>query len=245
MSNLVLRPNTANRTFIIVDSSPNQILDVRYFNDHDPVNYLTLDVEVTFNVNVSDSTDAGAVFKSLGINGNLSPLDWDFAGMNHPMADIGNNIWTITLTFLQGSSKFLEFKFAHDGNDLEAGFEDNHQVTIDDSDNSQVVDCVYGEMGALSIDDWNSVPNSIKILQNYPNPFNPTTKISFSLLSKNPKNAKIVIYNLTGQMVKQYSIFENQSSIIWNAENQASGVYFYKLLIDNEIIATQKMILLK
>jgi len=46
-------------------------------------------------------------------------------------------------------------------------------------------------------------------------------------------------------MVKQYSIFENQSSIIWNAENQASGVYFYKLLIDNEIIATQKMILLK
>ena len=128
---------------------------------------------------------------------------------------------------------------------MEAGFEDNHQVTIDDFGNSQGVDCVYGDMGSLSIDNWNFVPNSIIILQNYPNPFNPTTKISFSMSSKNPKNTKILIYNMTGQMVKQYSIFENQSSIIWNAENQASGVYFYKLLIDNEIIATQKMILLK
>ena len=50
---------------------------------------------------------------------------------------------------------------------------------------------------------------------------------------------------MKGQNVKQYSIFEDQSSITWNAENQASGVYFYKLIIDNKTIATQKMILLK
>ena len=110
-----------NRTFIIDDSSPTQILDVVYFNNYDPANFLSQDVMVTFNVDVSDSVNAGAIFNFLGINGNPTPLDWDFSDMNNLMIEIDNYIWTIDLTFLQGSSKFLEFKFAHDGNDWEAG----------------------------------------------------------------------------------------------------------------------------
>ena len=234
-----------NRTFNIDDTSPTQILDVVYFNNLDPSAYLSQDVIATINVDVSDSVNAGSVFNFLGINGNISPLDWDFTAVNNPLTEIENNIWTIDITFLQGSSKFLEFKFAHDGNDWEAGFEDNHQVTIDDSNTIQIINCIYGDMGSLSINDWNNMPNSIIILQNYPNPFNPTTRITYSLSSKNLKNSIIAIYNIKGQKIKQYSLIPNQTSIIWRAENQASGVYFYKLLIDNKIIATQKMILLK
>ena len=148
-----------------------QILDVVYFNDHDPANYLSQDVAVTINVDVSDSVNSGVIFNSLGINGNLSPLDWDFAAMNNPMIEIGNNIWKFDVTFLRGSSKFLDFKFAHDGNDWEAGFEDNHVAIIDDFGSTQVIDCVYGEMGASLVVDWNIVPKSIVFLKNYPNPF--------------------------------------------------------------------------
>lgn len=235
----------ANRSFIIDYSSPTQILDVVYFNNHDPENYLSQNVAVTFNVDVSDSVNAGAVFNSLGINGNLSPLDWEFNDLNNSMNEIEDNIWTITLTFSQGASIYLEFKFARDGNDWEAGFEENHQVTIDDSGTAQVVDCVYGEMGALSIDNWNIIPESMGLIKNYPNPFNPSTTISFSIPSMTAKHMKISIFNLAGQSIEEYSMFGNQSTIIWNAENQTAGIYFAKLFVENEKMATQKMILLK
>ena len=87
-------------------------------------------------------------------------------------------------------------------------------------------------------------------LSNYPNPFNPETTISFSLTAKDAKNAKLEIYNLKGQKIKQYSIFNNQSSIIWdgtdtNNQPVGSGIYFYKLRIDENSKAINKMILLK
>ena len=241
----------ANRTFQIDDSDPNdltQTVGVVYFNDEDPNNFTSIEVTVTFNVDISDSVSAGYIFDSMGIYGSEIPLDWSWDTMNKPMTEsVTNEIWTIDIPFPIGTRKNINFKFGRNGKDLEADYGENHSFTIDDSNPTQVVSSIYGEMEAIlaEVDGWHIIPNSIAILQNYPNPFNPTTKISFSLPHRNPKNAKIVIYKLTGQMVKQYSIFVNQSSITWNAENQASGVYLYKLFIDNKIIATQKMILLK
>ena len=49
-------------------------------------------------------------------------------------------------------------------------------------------------------------------LQNYPNPFNPETEISF-LIPNNFKKANIEIYNIKGQKIKQYSIF---NCLGWN-----------------------------
>ncbi len=103
--------------------------------------------------------------------------------------------------------------------------------------------------------------NSAILGDNYPNPFNPTTTISFKISRKDAKDAKIEIYNIKGQKIRQYSIFPEQSqapygagniqsSIIWDGtdnNNQfvGSGVYFYQLKIDNQTVATKKMMLLK
>ncbi len=89
-----------------------------------------------------------------------------------------------------------------------------------------------------------------KLLGNYPNPFNPTTTISFSLTTEYTQNTEIVIYNLKGQKIRQYSISNDQSSIVWNGTDESnkpvsSGVYFYKLVSDCKNIASQKMLLLK
>ncbi len=64
----------------------------------------------------------------------------------------------------------------------------------------------------------------------YPNPFNPTTTISFNL----PKNGHIqlLMYNLAGKCVDQLinNHYEAGSySVIWNAADFPSGVYFCKL----------------
>jgi len=89
----------------------------------------------------------------------------------------------------------------------------------------------------------------IKFLKNYPNPFNPTTTISFST-TEITDNTEINIYNLKGQKIRKYSIFNNQSSITWdgkddNGQEVSSGIYFYNLTVPNAESVTRKMVLLK
>ncbi|MBL7085719.1 MAG: T9SS type A sorting domain-containing protein, partial [Candidatus Cloacimonetes bacterium] len=101
------------------------------------------------------------------------------------------------------------------------------------------------------------IPN--KLLINYPNPFRTSTTICFSI-PRGTKKAKIRIYNIKGQLVKQLSIFNSQlnweqSSIEWDGKDEngrklSSGIYFYKLSAsggnaDNQTEVVKKMILLK
>lgn len=86
-------------------------------------------------------------------------------------------------------------------------------------------------------------------LINYPNPFNPSTTISFNLSPEINENAIITIFNLKGQIIKEYPIAHGQTSIIWNGMDHfgkqvSTGVYLYKLIIDEKII-TRKMMLIK
>jgi hypothetical protein len=64
----------------------------------------------------------------------------------------------------------------------------------------------------------------------YPNPFNAQTMISFALPAA--VKAKIAIYDITGRIVdivadRQFQA--GQNSVIWNATNKPSGVYFYSI----------------
>ncbi|HEX7358229.1 MAG TPA: T9SS type A sorting domain-containing protein, partial [Ignavibacteriaceae bacterium] len=95
------------------------------------------------------------------------------------------------------------------------------------------------------------IPNEITISQNYPNPFNPVTTIKYWL--NVDANVNINIYNSIGQKVEEL-ISKNQSvgsySIKWNAENYASGTYFYSFEVtdkSNNILHREmkKLILLK
>jgi len=100
-----------------------------------------------------------------------------------------------------------------------------------------------------------SITKSSAILgDNYPNPFNPSTTIQFT--TEHTENTetcppwRIIIYNIKGQKIRQYSIFNNQSSIVWDGTDEnnqpvGSGVYFYQLKLDDQTVATKKMMLLK
>jgi hypothetical protein len=88
------------------------------------------------------------------------------------------------------------------------------------------------------------IPTSYALSQNYPNPFNPSTTISFSL----PKatDYTLTVYNVTGQVVAEFAgnAPAGHHSVIWEADNNASGVYFYRLYT-NDFSDTKKMVLLK
>ena len=84
-------------------------------------------------------------------------------------------------------------------------------------------------------------------LSNYPNPFNPNTTISFNATAENISNVKIEIFNVRGQQIENLEIGnlkEGRNEIVWNAENFASGIYFYKLKTAH-YEATKKMLFLK
>ena len=88
------------------------------------------------------------------------------------------------------------------------------------------------------------LPKAFTLHQNYPNPFNPSTTISFDL----PKASQydLVIYNLTGQQITRFSGHAEAGvvSIEWNADDVASGIYFYRL-VAGEFTSAKKMVLLK
>ena len=93
------------------------------------------------------------------------------------------------------------------------------------------------------------IPNPEIKLQNYPNPFNPETTISFNLTAEEGEDAELVIYNVKGQRIKQFSIDNCQSSIVWDGKDDnnkpvSSGIYFYKL-IAGDYQKVKKMILLR
>ncbi len=90
-------------------------------------------------------------------------------------------------------------------------------------------------------------PSEFSLSQNYPNPFNPVTVISYQLPV--PSSVLLTIYNLQGQfigeLVSNVSVQEaGYHSVVWDASNYPSGVYFAKLQTDN-FTQTQKLLLLK
>jgi hypothetical protein len=88
------------------------------------------------------------------------------------------------------------------------------------------------------------MPASFALEQNYPNPFNPTTKIRFEI-PKAGVNWTLNIYNVTGQLVETMSGKSNgYDEVVWDASNNASGIYFYKLTA-GDYSATKKAVLLK
>jgi hypothetical protein len=88
------------------------------------------------------------------------------------------------------------------------------------------------------------IPNAFALKQNYPNPFNPKTSIRFDL--EKASDYELTIYNVTGQIVSQFAghAEAGTQTVEWDAKDNASGVYFYKLNAGN-FSDTKKMVLLK
>lgn len=91
----------------------------------------------------------------------------------------------------------------------------------------------------------NIVPAILSLIQNYPNPFNPSTIIGYQLRFKSFVTLKVfdVLGKEVATLVNNVEL-PGEKSVIFNADNLESGVYFYRLEADN-FIATRKFILLR
>jgi photosystem II stability/assembly factor-like uncharacterized protein len=92
-------------------------------------------------------------------------------------------------------------------------------------------------------DDAPTLPSSLS-LSSYPNPFNAQTTISYSLAEPGP--VTLTIYNLLGQKVA--TLFDGvqtagEHKLVWDAQNQLSGVYFCRLHGENFTKSSQMVLL--
>jgi len=102
------------------------------------------------------------------------------------------------------------------------------------------------------------IPEKYELYQNYPNPFNPSTKIKFAIpedVKRKTSDVKLMVYNILGKEIsvlvnKQlnpgtYEVTFDASQSNGPGSNFSSGLYFYKLIIGNEQVASKIMTLIK
>ena len=90
-----------------------------------------------------------------------------------------------------------------------------------------------------------NTPTKLTLSQNYPNPFNPETIIEYSVPQEG--HLKLEIFDITGQKIETlFDGFQETGyyTIAWNASEYSSGVYLYRLTLEDRII-TKRMTLLK
>ena len=111
-----------------------------------------------------------------------------------------------------------------------------------------MVDNEYGNnkiMDGLVLNNELSIPKDIILAQNYPNPFNPSTMIKWEMAYDG--NISLDIFDIKGNFIK--NLFHGYKpagyyEAFWQADNKPSGLYFYRITINNEVLQ-KKMLLIK
>ncbi len=101
--------------------------------------------------------------------------------------------------------------------------------------------CNYSQILTVKFD----IPMQYSLAQNYPNPFNPVTTIKYTV----PQNGQVSIklYDITGREVETLvnevkSVGSYELKV--NAQNLASGVYFYRMTA-KDFVSVKKLSILK
>jgi hypothetical protein len=156
-------------------------------------------------------------------------LEWELSDPNSVGIWIGDGI-------LNGPSlRFDSFQLTHEPGDATTGrvFFDNLRLVKKSTLPVQVADGPE------------VVPLDFALHQNFPNPFNPTTTISFDI--PNRGRVRLKVYDALGREVDTVLDELRQPgkhNVQFDAKGLASGVYFYRLVLEGRSIS-KRMLLVK
>jgi hypothetical protein len=107
-----------------------------------------------------------------------------------------------------------------------------------------------GQLVSVDAADYDGANYSAKMVpgefsvNNYPNPFNPVATVEMRLPSAS--DWTVTVFNVVGQRVADFNGHSDAGvvKVQWDASNEASGIYFYKVDA-GQYSVTKKMVLLK
>jgi hypothetical protein len=85
--------------------------------------------------------------------------------------------------------------------------------------------------------------NIARIGKIIPNPNNGTMQFSYQL--NDGENGLLEIYDVRGRRMRQYNLEYSQSLIDIDMNSEASGLYFYRLSVNNRIVSSDKIVIEK
>ncbi|MFC1583895.1 T9SS type A sorting domain-containing protein, partial [Candidatus Neomarinimicrobiota bacterium] len=138
-------------------------------------------------------------------------------------------------------------------------FKDTSSVNLDlalDAENSSAIgaasdgvsnlgDPSWGTYVVSGVADGDLLPMVYALHQNYPNPFNPSTTIKFDVVEMG--HVSLVVYDLLGREIVNLvdqTLEPGFHTIAWNANRLASGIYFYRITV-NDFVKSRKLVVLK
>jgi len=211
--------------------------------------------------------DYGAIFFSDGtyfcLNPELNEILWESTDTNiYPNCSSNLIVNNENHYLLYSSSNYIEIRNRIDGSIVH--FEEsnlyprkilktqNDQLLFIDYNYSLDYASVYKltDINFVNVLD-NEIIQDYTSITNYPNPFNPTTTIKFSI--QNDSEVELTICNIKGQKIRtltQHRLSKGSHSIIWNGDDESgkavsSGIYFYRLNVNDKTEAVNKCLLLK
>ena len=98
---------------------------------------------------------------------------------------------------------------------------------------------------AVSVSSKIQPTNTFVLSQNYPNPFNPSTRITFRLPKR--MHVEVAVFDALGRKLETLiDSYENlgEHSVIWDASDRSSGVYFCRIHTRG-FTQTTKLVLLR
>ncbi|MGC9337796.1 MAG: T9SS type A sorting domain-containing protein, partial [Candidatus Cloacimonadia bacterium] len=206
----------------------------------------------------------------------------DFLGAfgedNYPYIDVNGDFvppwddrWAYVATFEDAQSENVLYRyesFSGDNDSLAVGLVDSIEAKnivvlgfplyfMQPGDVKAFYEKILSEFGEnMGIYEPPQSYTELTLYQNFPNPFSTSTTISFNIPLHYKDDAEIEIYNLKGQLVKEFKIQSaswrtklNINEVVWDGKDDygkqmPSGIYFAKLSLGEES-AVKKMILIR
>lgn len=220
-------------------SPPDEVWDIHFF---DSLNVMGIGGDPDqYGVGIMQSTDAGNswIYFEIGVFGQA--LSVSFRTENEGWAVVPQSE-TFVATFNYGDS-WLPYATPNNSKIYDIIFTDS-LTGFAVGEEGVVLKYKYQKPDFVNFESSSLIQDFI-LYQNYPNPFNPVTTISYYL--SEPGQVSINIYNILGvhicTLVEDYK-YSGNYRINWDAKNEASGVYYLQMFVDDKR-TTRKMLLLK